>query len=110
MSGTLNWTSLREFYSVTFLQSGFELKNTIGWNATLWLSKTDDIKHRNQSETPYEADIKDTTVKKETTCDWFVTSGLETDEAALHEKPDVGSLGPSNNVDSDLGILNNSHT
>ena len=108
--GKLNWKSPREFQSMTYSQSGFELKNTSGRRATLWLSKIGDIKIRYHREIPDEASIKEVTIKKETTGDWFVSFGLETDDADLPEKPDVGSLNTSNSVGVDLGILNYIHT
>ena len=108
--GKLTWKSPREFQSMTYSQSGFELKNTSGRHATLWLSKIGDIKIRYHRNIPDEADIKEVTVKKETTGDWFVSFGLETDEDDLPEKPDVDSLNASNSVGVDLGILNYIHT
>jgi putative transposase len=108
--GKLNWKSPREFQSMTFSQSGFELKNTSGRHATLWLSKIGDIPIRYHREIPDEADIKEVTLKKETTGDWFVSFGLETDETDLPEKPDVDSLNVNNSVGIDLGILNYIHT
>jgi putative transposase len=95
---------------MTFSQSGFELKNTSGRHATLWLSKIGDIKIRYHRDIPNEPDIKEVTIKKETTGDWFVSFGLETDDGALPEKPEVDSLDASNNVGIDLGILNYVHT
>jgi len=84
--GKLNWKSPREFQSMTFSQSGFELKNTSGRRATLWLSKIGDIPIRYHRNIPDKADIKEVTVKKETTGEWFVSFGLETDEADLPSK------------------------
>ncbi|ESS12934.1 MAG: transposase, IS605 OrfB family, central region [uncultured archaeon A07HR60] len=69
-----------------------------------------DIKLRYHREIPDEADIKEVTVKKETPSEWFVSFGLETDDADLPEKPDVNSLGTINSVGIDLGILNYIHT
>ena len=108
--GKLKWKSPREFQSMTFSQSGFELKNTSGRHATLWLSKIGDIKISYHRDIPNEPDIKEVTIKKETTGDWFVSFGLETDDGALPEKPEVDSLDASNNVGIDLGILNYVHT
>ncbi|GAB3413012.1 RNA-guided endonuclease TnpB family protein [Haloparvum alkalitolerans] len=108
--GKLKWKSPREFQSMTFSQSGFELKNTSGRRATLWLSKIGDITIRYHRDIPNEADIKEVTVKKETTGEWFVSFGLETDDAGVPEKPDVDSLDASNSVGIDLGILNYIHT
>ncbi|UWG47840.1 Transposable element, IS605 OrfB family [Halanaeroarchaeum sp. HSR-CO] len=108
--GNLKWKSPREFQSMTYSQSGFELKNTSGRHATLWLSKIGDLKIRYHRNIPDEADIKEVTIKKETTGEWFVSFGLETDEADLPEKPDVDSLDTSNSVGVDLGIQNYIHT
>jgi putative transposase len=108
--GKLKWKSPKEFQSMTYSQSGFELKNTSGRRATLWLSKIGDLKIRYHRDIPDEADIKEVTVKKETTDEWFVSFGLETDEADLPEKPDVDSLDTSNSVGIDLGIQNYIHT
>ena len=108
--GKLNWKSPRESQSMTFSQSGFELKNTSGRRATLWLSKIGDIPIRYHRNIPDKADIKEVTVKKETTGEWFVSFGLATNEADLPEKPDVDSLDASNSVGIDLGILNYIHT
>ncbi len=107
--GKLKWKSPREFQSMTYSQSGFELKNTSGRGATLWLSKIGDIKIRYHREIPDDADIKEVTIKEKTTGDWFVSFGLETDKADL-EKPAVDALDTSNSVGVDLGILNYIHT
>jgi Transposase and inactivated derivatives len=95
---------------MTVSQSGFELTNTSGRRATLWVSTIGDIKLRSHREIPDEADIKEVTVKRETPSEWFVSFGLETDDADLPEKPDVNSLGTINSVGIDLGILNYIHT
>lgn len=108
--GMLKWKSPREFQSMTYSQSGFELKNTSGRKATLWLSKIGDIKIRYHREIPDEASIKEVTVKKETTGKWFVSFGLETNDTDLPEKPALDSLDTSNSIGIDLGILNYIHT
>ncbi|GAA0547578.1 transposase [Halorubrum ejinorense] len=108
--GKLTWKSPRDYQSMTYSQSGFELKNTSGRTATLWLSKIGDIEIRHHREIPDEAIIKEVTVKQETTSEWFVSFGLETDTADLPEKPDVETLDTSNSIGIDLGILNYIHT
>ncbi len=108
--GKLNWKSPSEFQSMTYSQSGFELKNTSGRRATLWLSKIGDIQIRYHRDIPDEAAIKEVTVKKETTGEWFVCFGLEIDEANLPEKSPVETLNTTNSVGIDLGILNYIHT
>ena len=65
--GMLKWKSPTEYQSMTYSQSGFELKNTSGRTATLWLSKIGDITLRYHREIPDEASIKEVTIKKETT-------------------------------------------
>ncbi|MDB9235949.1 RNA-guided endonuclease InsQ/TnpB family protein [Halorubrum ezzemoulense] len=108
--GMLKWKSPAEFQSMTYSQSGFKLKNTSGRNATLWLSKIGDIPIRYHRELPDTAEIKEVTIKKETTGEWFVSFGLETDEADLPEKPSVDALNTDNSVGIDLGIRNYIHT
>ena len=104
--GMLKWKSPTEYQSMTYSQSGFELKNTSGHNATLELSKVGEIRVRYHREIPDYADIKEVTVKKETTGEWFVSFCLETEDEELPEKADVDSLNASNSVGIDLGILN----
>jgi putative transposase len=104
--GMLKWKSPTEYQSMTYSQSGFELKDTSGRHATLELSKVGDIRIRYHRTIPDRAEIKEVTIKKETTGEWFVSFGLETDDADLSEKPDVNSLNTSNSVGIDLGILN----
>ncbi|RLM63300.1 RNA-guided endonuclease TnpB family protein [Halorubrum sp. Atlit-26R] len=108
--GKLTWKSPRDYQSMTYSQSGFELKNTSGRTATLWLSKIGDIEIRYHREIPDQATIKEVTVKQETTGKWFVSFGLETDTADLPGKPDVETLDTSNSIGIDLGILNYIYT
>ena len=91
---------------MTYSQSGFELKNTSGRRATLWLSKIGDIKIRYHRPIPDEASIKEVTIKKETTGEWFVSFALEIAETDVPEKPALDSLDTTNSVGIDLGILN----
>ena len=49
---------------MTYSQSGFELKNTSGRNAKLWLSKIGDIPIHYHPESPDEVDIKEVISKK----------------------------------------------
>jgi putative transposase len=108
--GILKWKPPREYRSMTYSQSGFELKNTSGRRATLWLSKIGTIKIRYHRPIPDEASIKEVTVKKETTGEWFVSFGLELDETDVPKKPPIDALDTSNCVGVDLGILNYIHT
>ena len=83
--GALKWKSPRDYQSFTYSQSGFELKNTSGpdTNATLWLSKIGDISIEYHRPIPDHATIKEVTVKKETTGEWYVSFSLETDDENL---------------------------
>ena len=108
--GELKWKSPKEYQSITYSQHGFELKNTSGRRATLWLSKIGEIKIRYHREIPDESEIKEVTIKKETTGDWFVSFGLEREEASLPEKTDVDLLNASNCVGIDIRIQNYIHT
>ncbi|MFD1589355.1 RNA-guided endonuclease InsQ/TnpB family protein [Halorientalis brevis] len=108
--GRLKWKSPRDFQSMTYSQSGFELKNTSGQTATLWLSKIGDIPIRYHRDIPDEAVIKEVTVKHESTGDWFVSFALEIDDDHLPEKPAIDELEADDCVGVDLGILNYIHT
>jgi len=108
--GWLKWKSPREYQSMTYSQSGFELKNTSGRAATLWLSKIGDIPIRYHRPIPDNADIKEVTLKKETTGEWYVTFGLEVEDATLPEKPDVDDVDVEDCVGLDLGIQNYIYT
>ncbi len=108
--GELRWKSPREYQSMTYSQSGFELKNTSGRTATLWLSKIGDIPIRYHREIPSNATIKEVTLKKETTGEWYVTFGLEVEDATLPEKADVDALDVEDYVGIDLGIQNYIYT
>ncbi len=108
--GWLKWKSPREYQSVTYSQSGFELKNTSGRTATLWLSKLGDIPICYHRKIPDNAAIKEVTLKKETTGEWYVTFGLEVEDSALAKKPDVDDLDAEDCVGIDLGITNYIYT
>ncbi len=108
--GELRWKSPREYQSMTYSQSGFELKNTSGRTATLWLSKIGDIPIRYHRSIPDNASIKEVTLKKETTGEWYVTFGLEVEAPALPKNPDVDDLDTKDCVGIDLGITNYIYT
>jgi putative transposase len=97
---------------VTYNQSGFDLDEKRGHDkyAYVRFSKIGWVRIRYSRPIPDRATIKEVTVKKETTGEWFVSFGLETDDTDLPEKPDVDSLDTSNSVGIDLGILNYIHT
>ena len=101
--GMLKWKPLREYRSVTYNQSGFELKNTSG-RPVLWLSKIGEIPIHLHRDIPENATIKQVTVKQEPTGEWYATFGIDVDEATP-VKPEK----PENVVGIDVGILKYAH-
>jgi len=101
-----------EYRSVTYNQSGFDLDEKRGHQkyTAVRFSKIGWVKIRYSRTIPNRATIKEVTVKKERTGEWFVSFSLETDDADLPEKPAVESLNASNSVGIDLGIRNYIHT
>jgi len=110
--GRLKRQAPSEYRSVTYNQSGFDLDDKRGRDrfAYVRFSKMGWVKIRYHRPIPDHATIKEVTFKKETTGEWFVSFGLETNDANLPEKPDVDSLDTSNSVGIDLGIQNYIHT
>jgi putative transposase len=110
--GRLKRQAPTDYRSVTYNQSGFDLDEKRGRDrfAYVRFSKIGWVKIRYHRPIPDHATIKQVTIKKETTGEWFVSLGLETDDADLPEKPDVDSLDASNSVGIDLGIQNYIHT
>jgi len=110
--GRLKRQALSEYRSVTYNQSGFDLDEKRGHDkyAYVRFSKIGWVKIRYSRPIPDHTTIKEVTFKKETTGEWFVSFGLETDDEKLPEKPDIESLDASNSVGVDLGILNYIHT
>ncbi len=101
--GRLKWKPPREFRSFTYSQSGFKLDKK-GGQTVLSLSKLADIPIRLHREIPDDAALKQVTLKKEPTGEWFATFGVEVDREPP-EKPDV----PENVVGIDVGILTYAH-
>ena len=85
-------------------------QNTSGRTATLWLSKIGDIPIRYHRPIPDNATIKEVTLKKETTGEWYVTFGLDVEDATLPEKIDVDDLDAEDCVGIDLGVQNYIYT
>ncbi|NHX38718.1 MULTISPECIES: RNA-guided endonuclease TnpB family protein [Haloarcula] len=110
--GRLKRQAPTDYRSVTYNQSGFDLDEKRGQDGFAYVrfSKVGWVKIRYSRPIPADSSIKEATFKKETTGEWFVSFGLETDDPNLPEKPDVDSLNPSNSVGIDLGILNYIHT
>ncbi|SNR48872.1 RNA-guided endonuclease InsQ/TnpB family protein [Halorubrum vacuolatum] len=101
--GMLKWKPPREYRSLTYNQSGFKLKNTSG-RPVLWLSKIGEISIHLHRDIPENATIKQVTVKRESTGEWFATFGVDVEEDTP-EKPDT----PEKVVGIDVGILKYAH-
>jgi putative transposase len=101
--GMLKWKPPREFRSFTYNQSGFKLDKK-GSQTVLSLSKLADIPIRLHRGIPDDAALKQVTLKKEPTGEWFATFGVEVDREPP-QKPDP----PKNVVGIDVGILKYAH-
>jgi putative transposase len=98
--GQLKWKPPREFRSFTYSQSGFKLDEK-GGQTILSLSKLAEIPIRLHRPIPDDAKLKQVTVKKEPTGEWFATFGVEMDC-----EPPKPPENPEKCVGIDVGILN----
>jgi len=101
--GRLKWKPPREFRSFTYSQSGFKLDKK-GGQTVLSLSKLADIPICLHRSIPDDATLKQVTLKKEPTGEWFATFGVEMDREAP-EPPE----NPEKCVGIDVGILKYAH-
>ncbi|WP_227378064.1 RNA-guided endonuclease InsQ/TnpB family protein [Haladaptatus halobius] len=101
--GLLKWKAPAEYRSFAYRQSGFELKNTSG-QPVLQLSKIGEIPVRMHRDIPDGAKLKQVTVKKVPTGEWFAVFGIETPDDPP-EKPDE----LTDVVGIDVGILKYAH-
>jgi len=100
--GSLNWKSPQEFRSFTYVQSGFEFDSKNG-QSVLSLSKLADIPIVKHREIPDDVRIKQVTIKKEPTGEWFACFAVDGKETP--EKP----TDPERCVGIDVGILKYAH-
>jgi putative transposase len=105
--GVLKWKSPREYQSLTYNQSGFELKNTSD-QTTLELSKIGEMPIRLHRDIPDDARVKQVTVKQEKTDEWYAIFGIET-EADAPEKPALNEIDRDDMVGIDVGIIKYVH-
>jgi len=105
--GELRWKSPREFRSFTYNQSGFELDKK-GGQTMLSLSKLADIPIELHRPLPDDATVKEVTLKKEKTGEWFAIFGIEMDTAP-QAKPPLDEVDAENIVGIDVGILKYAH-
>ncbi|UWG50062.1 Transposable element, IS605 OrfB family [Halalkaliarchaeum sp. AArc-CO] len=105
--GELRWKSPREFRSFTYNQSGFELDKKSG-QTVLSLSKLADIPIELHRPLPDDATVKEVTLKKEKTGEWFAIFGIEMDTEPP-AKPPLAEIDTDEMVGIDVGILKYSH-
>ena len=103
----LRWKSPREFRSFTYNQSGFELDKK-GGQTVLSLSKLADIPIERHRLLPDDATVKEVTLKKEKTGEWFAIFGVEMDTEPP-PKPSLDEIDAENMVGIDVGILKYAH-
>ncbi len=101
--GQLTWKPPREFRSFTYSQSGFKLDKK-GGRTRLCLSKPGDIPIRLHRAIPDNAKLKQVTLKKEPTGEWYATFGVE-----LDREPPTRPGNPVRCVGIDVGILTYAH-
>ncbi len=101
--GELRWKSPREFRRFTYNQSGFELDKK-GGQTVLSLSKLADIPIQLHRPVPDDATLKEVTLKKEPTGEWFAIFGIE-----RNCEPPAKPENPEQCVGIDVGILKYAH-
>jgi putative transposase len=103
--GELKWKSPREYRSITYNQSGFNVDSNTGRtdHATVKLSKIGTFHLNYHRPLPDNSDIKEVILKKQKTGDWTVSIMVEYD-ADYPEKPAVEDIDDGDTVGIDLGI------
>lgn len=96
--GMLKWKPPREYRSLTYNQSGFELKNTSD-QPLLSLSKIGEMPIHLHRDIPDDARVKQVTVKQDKTGEWYATFGIEI-TADAPEKPTLDEVERENMVGS----------
>lgn len=96
--GQLKWKAPREYRSLTYNQVGFDLKNTRD-QPVLVLSKIGELPIRLHRSLPGTANVKQVSIKKELTGEWFAIFGIEMERA-----PPTKPNSPQRVVGIDMGI------
>ena len=108
-TGKLNWKPPREFNSVTYSQSGSELRKKSG-QTYVWLSKIGEIPINYHRDIPDEYSIKEVSLKQEPTGEWFVSFSVDKQWEEMPEKPTVDDIDADDMVGIDLGVLSFAYT
>jgi len=104
--GSLNWKAPRDFRSFTYVQSGFEFDKKNG-QTVLSLSKLADIPIECHRQIPDEESVKEVTVKKEPTGEWYAS--FTVDDKEEPPKPSLVEIDADDMVGIDVGILKYVH-
>ncbi len=108
--GRLKWKSPREYRSIVFNQSGFDVDSNTGRteHATLELSKLGTMDVDYHRPLPDDGTIKEIRLKEEKSGKWYAS--VVVDHNPEHpEKPAVEDISLENTVGIDLGILKFTH-
>lgn len=108
--GKLKWKSPREYRSIVFNQSGFDVDDNTGRidHATLWLSKIGEMDLNYHRELPDDGEITEVRLKEEKSGKWYASIVVDSDPN-YPEKPPAEELNPEETVGIDLGILKFTH-
>ncbi|QKY22267.1 IS200/IS605 family element transposase accessory protein TnpB (plasmid) [Halolamina sp. CBA1230] len=103
--GQLKWKPPREYRSITYNQSGFDVDHNTDrtGHAIVNFSKIGDFHLNYHRPLPEDGDITQIILKKEKTGDWSVSIVVEYDPQ-YPEKPCVEEINPTDTVGIDLGI------
>jgi putative transposase len=104
--GSLNWKAPSDFRSFTYVQSGFEFDKKNG-QAVLSLSKLADIPIECHRHIPDEETVKEVTLKKEKTGEWYASFAVDDKEEP--SKPSLAEIDADEMVGIDVGILKYAH-
>jgi putative transposase len=106
----LKWKSPREYRSITYNQSGFDVDSNTDRteHARLNLSKIGDFNLEYHRELPENTTIKQVILKQETSGKWFA-SIVTDNEPDYPEPPDPENLSVEDTVGIDLGITKFTH-
>ena len=103
--GELKWKAPREYRSICYNQSGFDVDSNTGRtdHATVEFSKIGTFQLNFHRPLPDNADIKEVILKKQKTGDWTVSIVVEYD-TDYPDKPAVENIDVEDTVGIDLGI------
>lgn len=104
--GKLKWKSPREYRSIVFNQSGFDVDSNTGRteHATLWLSKIGTMDVNYHRPLPEDGTITEVRLKEEKSGKWYASIVVDRD-VEYPEKPAVEDIQPKDTVGIDLGAL-----